>query len=103
MQLASLLPTRPVAFLGQVLISAAEALRGRWQFLPKDLSSVMAAFSARAVPIVTVVNVLVGLILASVGAVRLSKFGSGIYVSYVVVTTVMRQMATTRTAFVMRR
>jgi phospholipid/cholesterol/gamma-HCH transport system permease protein len=69
MQLDSVIPVRAIAFLGQVLISAAELLRGHWQFRPKDLGRVMADCSARAVPIVTVVNVLVGAILAFVGAV----------------------------------
>ena len=71
MQLARLLPTRPVVFLGQVLISAAMAAAGRKQFRLKDLWRVTADCSARAVPIISVVNVLVGAILAFVGAVQL--------------------------------
>ena len=101
MQFASLLPTRPVAFLGQVLISAVEAARGRWQFRAKDLGRVMADCSARAVPIVTVVNVLVGAILAFVGAVQLVKFGAGIYVADLVGIAVAREMAAIITAVVM--
>ena len=60
MQFAALLPVRPVTFLGQVLISAGEAFTGRWQFRLKDLGRITADCSGRAVPIVTVVNVLVG-------------------------------------------
>lgn len=101
MQLASLLPARPVAFLGQVLISAVEAMRGRWQFRAKDLSRVMADCGARAVPIVTVVNLLVGAILAFVGAVQLVKFGAGIYVADLVGIAVAREMAAIITAVVM--
>ncbi|HWH84272.1 MAG TPA: ABC transporter permease [Burkholderiaceae bacterium] len=101
MQLASLLPARPVAFLGQVLISAYEAMAGRWQFRLKDLSRVMADCSARAVPIVTVVNVLVGAILAFVGAVQLVKFGAGIFVADLVGIAVAREMAAIITAVVM--
>jgi len=100
MQLASLLPTRPVSFLGHVLISAADALRGRWRFRMKDLSRVMADCSARAVPIVTIVNVLVGAILAFVGAVQLVKFGAGIYVADLVGIAVAREMAAIITAVV---
>jgi phospholipid/cholesterol/gamma-HCH transport system permease protein len=101
MQLDSVIPTRPVTFLGQVLISAAELLRGHWQFRPKDLGRVMADCSARAVPIVTVVNVLVGAILAFVGAVQLVKFGAGIYVADLVGIAVAREMAAIITAVVM--
>ncbi len=101
MQIASLLPIRPVTFLGQVLISASEAMAGRWQFRLKDLGRVTADCSARAVPIVTVVNVLVGAILAFVGAVQLVKFGAGIYIADLVGIAVAREMAAIITAVVM--
>lgn len=101
MQLVSLLPLRPVAFLGRVLISAAAAFAGRWQFRLKDLGRIMADCSARAVPIVTVVNVLVGAILAFVGAVQLVKFGAGIFVADLVGIAVAREMAAIITAVVM--
>ena len=101
MQLARLLPTRPIVFLGQVLISAARAAAGRGQFRLKDLWRVTADCSARAVPIVSVVNVLVGAILAFVGAVQLVKFGAGIYVADLVGIAVAREMAAIITAVVM--
>jgi phospholipid/cholesterol/gamma-HCH transport system permease protein len=101
MQLAALFPVRPIAYLGHVLISAIEAARGRWQFRPKDLWRITADCSARAVPIVTVVNVLVGAILAFVGAVQLVKFGAGIYVADLVGIAVAREMAAIITAVVM--
>ena len=93
--------TRPIAFLGQVLIAAGNAAAGRWQFRPKDFGRVTADCSARAVPIVTVVNVLVGAILAFVGAVQLVKFGAGIYVADLVGIAVAREMAAIITAVVM--
>lgn len=101
MQLLSFSPVRPISFLGQVLISAGGALRGRWQFRFKDLGRVMADSSARAVPIVLVVNLLVGAILAFVGAVQLVKFGAGIYVADLVAIAVAREMAAIITAVVM--
>jgi len=91
---------RPIAFLGEVIISTASALRGRWQFRAKDFSRVMADCSARAVPIVSVVNVLVGAILAFVGAVQLAKFGAGIFVADLVGIAVAREMAAIITAVV---
>ena len=101
MQLVSLLPLRAVGFLGQVMLSAAAGLRGAWEFRPKDFSRVTADCSARAVPIVTVVNTLVGAILAFVGAVQLVKFGAGIYVADLVGIAVAREMAAIITAVVM--
>ena len=46
-----------------------------------------------ALPIVTVVNVLVGGILAFVGAVQLRRFGAGIYVADLVGVAEAREMA----------
>jgi len=97
----SLLPLRQVAFLGQVVLSALSGFPARWRFRGQDFARVAADCSARAVPIVTVVNVLVGAILAFVGAVQLVKFGAGIYVADLVAIAVSREMAAIITAVVM--
>lgn len=99
--LASLLPLRAIAFFGHVLMSAAAGLRGRWRFRAKDFGRVLADCSAKAVPIVAIVNVLVGAILAFVGAVQLVKFGAGIFVADLVGIAVAREMAAVITAVVM--
>jgi phospholipid/cholesterol/gamma-HCH transport system permease protein len=101
MPLSFLSPLRPVAFLGQVVISASAGVAGRWRFRGKDFSLALADCSARAVPIVTVVNLLVGAILAFVGAVQLIKFGAGIFVADLVGIAVAREMAAIITAVVM--
>lgn len=92
--------TQPVSFLGEVLLAAVPALAGHWRFRAKDFSRVMADCSARAVPIVAVVNLLVGAILAFVGAVQLAKFGAGIFVADLVGIAVAREMAAIITAVV---
>ncbi|HZT55592.1 MAG TPA: ABC transporter permease, partial [Burkholderiaceae bacterium] len=81
--------------------SAADGLRGKARFRVKDLGRVTADASARAVPIVTIVNLLVGAILAFVGAVQLVKFGAGIYVADLVAIAEAREMAAIITAVVM--
>ncbi|MCW7536634.1 ABC transporter permease [Aquabacterium sp. A7-Y] len=98
---APLIPVRPVSFLGAVMLSTGPALRGRWHFRMRDLARVTADSGARALPIVTVVNVLVGAILAFVGAVQLVKFGAGIFVADLVGIAVSREMAAVITAVVM--
>ncbi len=100
MQLTSLLPLRQVAFLGQVVLSALSGFPARWRFRGQDFARIAADCSARAVPIVTIVNVLVGAILAFVGAVQLIKFGAGIYVADLVAIAVSREMAAIITAVV---
>ena len=91
------LPLRPVAFFGNVLLSAF----GAWRFRRSEFGRIAADASARAVPIVTIVNVLVGAILAFVGAVQLIKFGAGIFVADLVGIAVAREMAAVITAVVM--
>jgi phospholipid/cholesterol/gamma-HCH transport system permease protein len=92
---------QPVSFLGQVLLAAAGLARGRSRISTRDLARVSTESSARALPIVTGVNLLVGSILAFVGAVQLVKFGAGIYVADLVGIAVAREMAAVITAVVM--
>ena len=96
-RLAALLD--PVQFLGEVLLAAWGALRG-WRVRRADLLRVMSDASAQALPIVLVVNALVGAILAFVGAVQLVKFGAGIFVADLVSIAVTREMAAVITAVV---
>lgn len=93
--------TPAVTFLGEVLLAAGGALRGHWHHRREDMARVLGDVSARAVPIVLVVNFLVGSILAFVGAVQLIKFGAGIFVADLVSIAVAREMAAVITAVVM--
>ena len=90
---------QPVAFLGEVLLATGRAFKG-WQFRRPDLLRVLNEASAQALPIVMIVNALVGAILAFVGAVQLVKFGAGIYVADLVSIAVTREMAAVITAVV---
>lgn len=92
---------RSVTFLGAVILAVARGLPNQWHFRPKDMARVLADCSARALLIVAVVNVLVGAILAFVGAVQLVKFGAGIFVADLVAIAVSREMAAVITAVVM--
>jgi phospholipid/cholesterol/gamma-HCH transport system permease protein len=91
---------RPVSFLGEIIVSGVAGLNGQWRFRSDDLVRVLADCSWRAVPIVVVVNFLVGAILAFVGAVQLAKFGAGIFVADLVGIAVAREMAAIITAVV---
>lgn len=91
----------PLRFSGELVISAAQAVIGGWHVRRADLLRVLAASSAQALPIVLVVNSLVGAILAFVGAVQLVKFGAGIFVADLVGIALAREMAAVITAVVM--
>ena len=100
-RLAASLPLRAVAFLGELPLSAATLLRGKARFPWSDFVRVLMQCGGQALLIVIVVNVLVGAILAFVGAVQLVKFGAGIYVADLVGIAVAREMAAVMTAVVM--
>jgi phospholipid/cholesterol/gamma-HCH transport system permease protein len=93
--------TQPIAFFGSVIMALARAVPNRWRFRQADFARVLADCSARALFIVLLVNLLVGAILAFVGAVQLVKFGAGIFVADLVAIAVSREMAAVMTAVVM--
>lgn len=92
---------RAIVFLGEAMQAVGRGLPMRWRFRKEDFHRVLADCSARALVIVCVVNLLVGAILAFVGAVQLVKFGAGIFVADLVAIAVAREMAAVITAVVM--
>jgi len=93
--------TQALSFLGQMDLSALALLSRRARFPRADFVRVTLQCSVQALTIVVVVNLLVGAILAFVGAVQLVKFGAGIYVADLVGIAVAREMAAVMTAVVM--
>ncbi|WP_407927972.1 MlaE family ABC transporter permease [Belnapia arida] len=89
------------ALFGGLLLALPAALRGSVRARRSDFVDALAEAGYRALPIVTVVNFLVGGILAFVGAVQLVRFGAGIYVANLVGIAVVREMAAVMTAIVM--
>ncbi len=89
------------ALVGNILLRGAAALRGKAAMRLGDLVDAMFDAGLAALPIVTVVGLLVGGILAFIGATELSKFGAGIYVANLVSIGMVREMATLMTAIIM--
>ncbi|HXP95467.1 MAG TPA: ABC transporter permease, partial [Telmatospirillum sp.] len=93
--------TEITTLIGETCLRSGAMLRGRAAMRGSDLLDCMRDAGAAAVPIVTIVNVLVGGILAFVGAVQLRRFGADIYVASMVGIAVVREMAALMTAIVM--
>ncbi len=87
-------------FLGQAITSFWNFLRGRSQFLRSDIVSFMQDAGPQALPIVGIINVLLGIILAFMGAVQLQQFGAQIYVADLVALGLTREIAPMMTAIV---
>lgn len=73
-----------VTFLGDATVSGGRMLTGRAQFRRSDLWAIIQECGPRALGIVTVISVLVGAILAFVGAMQLQMFGAQILVANLV-------------------
>jgi phospholipid/cholesterol/gamma-HCH transport system permease protein len=87
-------------FLGQNLVALGNLLRGRAQFRWADAFLVMEQTGPQALGIVAMINFLVGLILAFIGALELAKFGATIYVAELVAVATVREMGCIMTGII---
>jgi phospholipid/cholesterol/gamma-HCH transport system permease protein len=90
-----------IAFTGQVIVSAGRVVGGRGHMRTRDFWLILQNSSARALPIVTLIAFLVGLILSFLGAVVLRRFGADYYVSYLVSYGMLRELGALMTAIIM--
>jgi phospholipid/cholesterol/gamma-HCH transport system permease protein len=88
-------------FIGDAVIAVLRLLRGKAQYRRSDLGLIMQAVGAQALPIVSLICFLVGLILAFIGAIQLKLFGAQIYVADLVGIAMVRLMAAIMTGIVM--
>ncbi len=82
-----------VAFVGEVALALGRAAARRARFRSQDLWLLVQHSGAEALPIVALVNFLVGIILAFVGITQLRFFGAEGYVAHIVGIAVVRDMA----------
>lgn len=87
--------------LGELILAAIALLRGRARFDHADTWAVVQASGANALGVVALVNLLVGAILAFVGAIQLQKFGAEMFVADLVSIATVREMAAVITAVVL--
>jgi phospholipid/cholesterol/gamma-HCH transport system permease protein len=90
-----------VAFLGEAVLALGRFFSGRARYRRVDFLLELQEAGARALPIVTLISFLVGLIMAFVGAVSLQQFGAGIYVANMVAVAMTREMGAMMTAIIM--
>ncbi|RMH06719.1 MAG: MlaE family lipid ABC transporter permease subunit [Nitrospirae bacterium] len=88
-------------FLGEVMFALGRFVRGQARFRRADLALLVQDCGAQALPIVTLISFLVGLILAFVGAVQLRQFGAQIYIANLVGLGMAREMGAMMTAVIM--
>jgi phospholipid/cholesterol/gamma-HCH transport system permease protein len=88
-------------FLGETTIAFAAMLRLRARVPVSEVWLFIQNTGPQALPIVTLISFLVGLILAFVGAVQLQQFGATIYVANLVQIGMAREMGAIMTGVIM--
>jgi len=90
-----------LSFIGEAFLALCRFFAGRAQFQRADLLGFIRECGPQALPIVTLISLLVGLILAFVGAIQLLMFGAQIYVANLVAVAMVRVMGAVMAAVIM--
>lgn len=90
-----------LAFIGEASLAFLAFLKGNARFRRSDFLLILQECGAQALPIVSLISFLVGLILAFVGAVQLQQFGAQIYVANLVGLGMAREMGAMMTGIIM--
>ncbi|MCU0586940.1 MAG: ABC transporter permease [Syntrophobacteraceae bacterium] len=89
-----------LAFIGEAAVALGRFFTGRARFQRSDLLMLIQQCGAQTLPIVSLISLLVGLILAFVGAVQLRMFGAQIYVASLVGIAMVRVMGAIMTGVI---
>ncbi len=92
---------RTLAFTGEIALAYVRLFTGRTRFPWRDFWVLLQNCGSQALGIVSLISILVGLIMAFVGAVQLRMFGAQIYVANLVGLAMAREMAAMMTAVIM--
>jgi len=92
--------THGLDFLGDVAVAGAKAVRAPRTVNWRDVPRLMERAGADGLPIVLVINFLVGLVTAFQAAVQLKQFGANIFVADLVGLSVTRELAPLMTAII---
>ena len=90
-----------LTFVGELVLSLGRWVRGRATYLRSDLWQHIQEAGAEALPIVSLISFLIGMIFAFVGVKQLQLFGAGIYTADLVAVAMVREMSAIMTAIIM--
>jgi phospholipid/cholesterol/gamma-HCH transport system permease protein len=93
--------TQELGFVGDITQAFGKLFVGKAQFRKSDLALIIQQAGAEALPIITLVSFLVGLILAFMGAIQLKMFGAQIFIADLVALGMAREMGALMTAVIM--
>jgi phospholipid/cholesterol/gamma-HCH transport system permease protein len=87
-------------FLGEITLSLLRLVRGRARFRSRDLWLEIEEVGPRALPIVSVISFLVGLILAYLGADQLKLVGAQVFIADLVAIGMVREVGALMTGII---
>ncbi len=90
-----------IDFTGQTMMSLGRFVTGRARFRMQDFLLIVQQCGADALPIVSLISFLIGLIMAFVGNVQLANFGASLYVADLVGIAMVREMGVMMTGIIM--
>jgi phospholipid/cholesterol/gamma-HCH transport system permease protein len=90
-----------LSFLGNMTLTSIRLARRKARYRASDLWLLIQQCGVEALPIVTLISFLVGVILAFIGAIQLKQFGAQIYVANLVGVAMTREMGALMTAILM--
>jgi phospholipid/cholesterol/gamma-HCH transport system permease protein len=90
-----------LSFLGEMAIAVVRLVGMKARYRASDLFLLIQECGPQALPIVTLISALVGVILAFIGAVELKKFGAQVYVADLVGIAMVRELGAMMTAILM--
>jgi phospholipid/cholesterol/gamma-HCH transport system permease protein len=90
-----------VQFLGELTQAFGAMLRGRARYRKSDLLAVIQECGPGALPIISLISLLVGMILAFLGSVQLKMFGAEVFIADAVAVGMVREMGALMTGIIM--
>lgn len=90
-----------VDFLGEVVIAFGRLICGKAYFRRDEFIGILQRCGADALGLVSLISVLVGMILAFIGAIQLKLFGAQIYIADIVGIAMVRVMGAVMTGIIM--
>ncbi len=93
--------SRALDFIGQTALDLAAFLRGGVALRRRDFLAIVQACGAQALPIVSLLSFLTGLIVAFIGVIQLQKFAADIYVADLVGLAMTRELGAVMTGVIL--
>jgi phospholipid/cholesterol/gamma-HCH transport system permease protein len=90
-----------IDFTGRAAVAVGGFFTGRVHFRSKDFWMILQECGVQALPIVSLISFLIGLILAFVGNVQLANFGANLFVADLVGIAMVREMGVVMTGIIM--